>query len=72
MRSHLYAQRNAAGWTAETWFHGLGCRAYFVVERHTVTNEVRPAALLSHDVPAGQSGAPAGVGGTGDSPDGRP
>jgi sarcosine oxidase, subunit delta len=27
----------------EDWYHGSGCRRYFTVERHTVTNEVRSA-----------------------------
>lgn len=49
-RAYLYMKRNPAGWTTEKWFHGTGCRRYFTVERHTVTNEVRetrlPAAQL--------------------------
>ena len=40
-RAYLYTKRNPAGWTTETWYHGSGCRAFFTVERHTVTNEVR-------------------------------
>ncbi len=40
-RSYLYMQSNEAGWAAETWWHGSGCRRYLTVERHTVTNEVR-------------------------------
>jgi hypothetical protein len=36
---------NPAGWTTETWFHRAGCRQHFVVERHTVTNEVRTSRL---------------------------
>lgn len=42
-RAYLYLRRNPAGWTAERWFHGSGCRKFLVVERHTVTNEVRSA-----------------------------
>ncbi len=42
-RSYLYADDNPAGWTRETWYHRLGCRLFFAVERHTVTNETRPA-----------------------------
>ena len=44
-RAYLYLQRNPAGWTTETWFHDSGCRAFFTVERHTVTNEIRAAHL---------------------------
>ena len=49
-RAYLYARNNPAGWTTETWFHSAGCRQHLVIERHTVTNEVRasqpPAAQL--------------------------
>jgi heterotetrameric sarcosine oxidase delta subunit len=41
-RSYLYLRGNRQGWTAERWFHRAGCRQYFEVERHTLTNEVRP------------------------------
>jgi heterotetrameric sarcosine oxidase delta subunit len=44
-RAFLYLRENPAGWTTETWFHRAGCRQHFVVERHTVTNEVRDARL---------------------------
>ena len=44
-RAFLYVRDNPAGWTAETWFHRAGCRQHFVVERHTVTNEVRASRL---------------------------
>lgn len=42
--AYLYTTRNPAGWTTETWFHGTGCRTFFTVERHTVTNEIRSAS----------------------------
>lgn len=42
-RAYLYERSNPAGWTAETWFHTMGCRRYLRVERHTVTNEIRSA-----------------------------
>lgn len=56
-RFYLYMQSNEAGWVTETWCHGSGCRRYLIVERHTVTNEVRavqPPAVhsrrrLGHD-----------------------
>jgi sarcosine oxidase, subunit delta len=44
-RTSLYARANPAGWTTETWFHRAGCRQHLVVERHTVTNEVRASRL---------------------------
>jgi sarcosine oxidase subunit delta len=40
-RKYLYVKENQAAWTTETWFHRAGCRRYFVVERHRVTNEIR-------------------------------
>lgn len=40
-RAYLYTRRNARGWTAETWYHGNGCRRHVVIERHTLTNETR-------------------------------
>ena len=43
-RTYLYEQRNVAGWSAESWFHTFGCRRFISVERHTATNETRPAA----------------------------
>ena len=40
-RRYLYVKRNVAGWQAEQWFHVAGCRRFLVVERDTVTNEIR-------------------------------
>lgn len=41
-RAYLYDQRNVLGWTRESWYHTFGCRRFFTIERHTLTNEVRP------------------------------
>ena len=49
-RAFLYARDNPAGWTTETWFHSAGCRQHFVVERHTVTNEVQAPRLPAAQV----------------------
>ncbi len=43
-RVYLYEQRNVAGWSAESWYHSAGCRRFVSVERHTLTNEIRPVA----------------------------
>ena len=52
-RAFLYTRNNPAGWTTETWYHSAGCTRHFVVERHTITNEVRasrlPAARLRNE-----------------------
>jgi sarcosine oxidase subunit delta len=44
-RDYLYAEKNPAGLTTEKWQHSAGCGKFFVVERHTVTNEVRRTYL---------------------------
>jgi len=41
-RDYLYLRRNPAGWVVERWYHRMGCRRYFVVERDTLTHEIRP------------------------------
>jgi sarcosine oxidase, subunit delta len=40
-REYLYLRGNPADWTRETWYHASGCRRFFKVQRHTVTNEIR-------------------------------
>ncbi len=42
-RSYLYMRDNPAGLTTETWYCRSGCRRYFVVERDSVTNQIRAA-----------------------------
>lgn len=39
-RAYLYGRANRCGWTAETWYHRMGCRRYISLRRHTLTNEV--------------------------------
>ncbi len=40
---YLYMRDNPKGWFAERWVHSHGCRRWFNVERHTVTNAFGPA-----------------------------
>ncbi len=40
LNSYNYFRRNVAGVQREWWFHRSGCRAWFIAERDTVTNEV--------------------------------
>lgn len=40
-----YFRRNVAGVQREWWFHRSGCRAWFIAERDTRTNEVHFTAL---------------------------
>jgi len=57
-RAYLYLRANPCGWTAETWYHRMGCRRFFKVERHTETNEIRPArvAAVAGQVPGAVAG----------------
>jgi heterotetrameric sarcosine oxidase delta subunit len=59
-RAYLYLRANPAGWTDETWLHRSGCRRYLVVERDTVTNEVRSVREAARS--AGLSGVRARAG----------
>jgi len=38
---YLFMRDNPKGWFAERWFHTTGCRRWFNLERHTVTDEIR-------------------------------
>lgn len=40
-RHYLHTRANSCGWVPENWYHRAGCRRFFSVERHTLTNEVR-------------------------------
>ena len=44
-RDYLYLRDNPADWLQEMWYCRAGCRRYFTVERHTVTNEFRQSPL---------------------------
>jgi heterotetrameric sarcosine oxidase delta subunit len=38
---YVFMRDNPKGWFAERWFHTVGCRRWFDLERHTVTYEFR-------------------------------
>jgi sarcosine oxidase delta subunit len=40
----------------EWWFHRSGCRAWFIAERDTRTNEVKFTALPGAEDPGGEAG----------------
>jgi heterotetrameric sarcosine oxidase delta subunit len=42
-RDYLYFPANPCGPVLETWYHRMGCRKFFNLERDTATNESRPA-----------------------------
>ena len=37
----VHLRPNPAGWHKEHWYHEMGCRSWIVVERNTLTHEVR-------------------------------
>src|SRR6201989_1059833 len=45
LNTYNYFRRNTAGVQREWWFHRSGCRAWFIAERDTTTNEVLLAEL---------------------------
>ena len=57
LNTYNYFRRNVAGVQREWWFHRSGCRAWFVAERDTRTNEVHWTALPG-DAPAPAAGEP--------------
>jgi heterotetrameric sarcosine oxidase delta subunit len=50
LNTYNYFRVNKAGVQREWWFHRSGCRAWFIAERDTTTNEVLFTALPA-DVP---------------------
>jgi sarcosine oxidase subunit delta len=40
---YLFMRRNVRGRQREQWHHSFGCRRWFVIERDTITYDVRPA-----------------------------
>jgi heterotetrameric sarcosine oxidase delta subunit len=56
LNTYNYFRRNVAGVQREWWFHRSGCRAWFVAERDTRTNEVK----FTESVPTHPSEEPGG------------
>lgn len=50
---YLFMRDNPRGWWTERWMHAAGCRRWFDLDRHTATNEMRPAPALDADPPTG-------------------
>ncbi len=48
-RRYLYMRSNESGWVSERWFHVSGCRRFLMIERHTVSNEIRDVSLLGEE-----------------------
>jgi sarcosine oxidase subunit delta len=45
----VYERDNPAGWHHEWWLHSGGCRRLLLVERHTVSHEIRRVALAREE-----------------------
>lgn len=45
LNEYVYFRRNTAGVQREWWIHRSGCRAWFLAERNTSTNEVLWTAM---------------------------
>jgi len=43
----VHLRANPAGWHKEHWYHESGCRAWIVVERNTLTHEIRGAVTAA-------------------------
>ena len=56
----LFMRRNPKGAHAERWVHRDGCRRWFTIERHTVTNEILRVAASAAHAPSEPAAAPAG------------
>lgn len=50
---YLHNRDNPAGLTRELWFHGLGCGAWIVAERDTVSHVFMRTALARDEREAG-------------------
>ena len=49
--AYKYFRRNVAGVQREWWYHRSGCRAWFIAERDTRTNDVHWTALPDETPP---------------------
>jgi len=58
LNTYNYFRANVAGVQREWWFHRSGCRAWFIAERDTRTNDVHLTALPGEDGD-GEGGPPA-------------
>lgn len=56
---YVYDRRNVAGPQREWWVHRSGCRAWFLAERDTRSNEVAWTALPADAPPRAEEGAEA-------------
>lgn len=48
---YLFMRDNPKGWFTERWVHTYGCRRWFTVVRHTVTQEIAAVSQLAPPFP---------------------
>ncbi|MHC0054902.1 sarcosine oxidase subunit delta [Actibacterium sp. D379-3] len=56
--AYLHLRDNPAGVTRELWYHEMGCAAWLMVARHTVSHEI-VSVVLTADRGADGAGEPA-------------
>ena len=52
--NYLHLRDNPAGRTRDLWYHEMGCSAWIVVERDTLTHEIYDTGLASAVTKAGE------------------
>lgn len=52
--NYLHLRDNPAGRTRDLWYHEMGCSAWMVVERDTLTHEIYDTSLASIVKKAGE------------------
>jgi heterotetrameric sarcosine oxidase delta subunit len=46
--NHLFLRDNPAGVTRDIWYHEMGCTAWMIVTRNTITHEVLGSELVAN------------------------
>ena len=46
--NHLFLRDNPAGITRDVWYHEMGCTAWLIVTRNTITHEVLASELVAN------------------------
>jgi sarcosine oxidase subunit delta len=49
---YVYERANPLGWHREWWLHVFGCRQLLLIERHTLSHEIRSVSLADGPGPA--------------------
>lgn len=46
--NHLFLRDNPAGVTRDIWYHEMGCTAWMIVTRNTITHDVLGSELVAN------------------------